>query len=203
MMSHYLWTKLPWYIANLGNLRVAPPIAAILFVWLCARGSWRTGMLYAVAVIGCMATMFLVKLGFFTGNLRLPALGLENPSGHGAMGAVVYGSLAWVISREMPGWRGRTLLVLGCAGVAAIGASLYVLRMHTLPDVLAGLTLGSACAGAFAWLGCRDKAALGGSPARLLLVIIIAALSLQSFDLAMRFAPTKHLLFIPSLTAPG
>ncbi len=202
-MLQYLWTKPLWYIANLGDLRVALPIAAILFAWLCARGRWRTGVWGAVAVIGCMAAMFLIKLGFFTGHLRLPALGLENPSGHGAIGAVVYGSLAWVVAREMAGWRGLALLVLGCAGVAAIGASLYVLGAHTLPDVLAGLVLGGACAAAFARLGWRDEAPRRGSPVRLILVIAIAALSLQGLHLVTRLAPTNLLMFRPALTAPA
>lgn len=202
MISHDLWTSLLWRIVNFGNVGMALPIAAILFVWLGARHRWRTGLWCAVAVLGCTATMLFLKVAFFAGDLRLS--GLENPSGHSAIGAVVYGSLAWVVSREMPGWRGRILLVLGCAGVAAIGASLYVLGAHTLPDVFAGLTLGSAFAMAFARLGCRDEApVVGGSPVRLMLVVAVAALTLQGLHLATRFAPTDLLLFAPTLTAPA
>jgi membrane-associated phospholipid phosphatase len=200
-MSHYLWTKLLWRITSLGGVGVALPIAAILCVWLCARQRWRTGVWCAAAVLGCSAAILGLKLAVFAGDLRLP--GLENPSGHSAIGAVVYGSLAWIIAREMPGWRGRVLLLLGGAGVAAIGASLYVVGAHTLPDVLTGLALGSAFVIVFVRLGCRDKAPVGDNPARLMLVIAIAALSLQGLQLATRFEPTDLLLWVPSLTAPA
>jgi membrane-associated phospholipid phosphatase len=200
-MSHYLWTKLLWHIVDFGNVGVALPIGAILSVWLCACRRWRTAIWCAVAVLGCSATILSLKLAFFAGDLRLP--GLQNPSGHSAVSAVVYGSLAWVLSRKMPGWRGRILLVLGCVGVAAIGMSLYVVGAHTVPDVLVGLALGSAFAIGFARLGWRDEAPVGGSPAHLMLVIAIAALSLQGLHLVPRFAPTDLLLWVPSLSAPA
>src|SRR5260221_14667577 len=129
-MSHYLWTKLLRHIVSLGSVGVALPIAAILFAWLCVRRRWRTGIWCAVAVLGCSGTIFFLKLAFFAGDLSVP--GLENPSGHSAVAAVVYGSLASVVSREMPGWRGWVVVLLAFARGAAMGASLFVLRAHTL-----------------------------------------------------------------------
>jgi len=202
-MMHYLLAKLLWYTANLGNLRIAVPIAAILFVWLCALGRWRTALCYATAVVGCMATMFVIKLGFFTGHLRLPALGLENPSGHGAMSAVVYGSLAWVLSREVPGWRRRALVVLGCAGVGAIAASLYVLRMHTLPDVVAGLVLGGMFAAVCVRLAARGAASAGRGPVSLVVVIAVAALGVQGLPIATPLAPSQLPQLRPAASAPA
>lgn len=203
MMSHYLWTKLLWHIANFGDAGVALPIAAILVIWLCVQRRWGTGIWYAFAVLGCSAAILFIKLAFFAGELRLPTLGLQNPSGHSAVGAVVYGSLAWIVSREIPGRRGRVLLLLGCAGVAAIGASLYLEGAHTLPDVVAGLTLGGSCAAAFARFGDRGEAPVGGTPVRLMLTIAIAALSLQGLHLVAHIPPTNLLLLLPSLTAPA
>ena len=203
-MPHYLWTKLLWHISDFGDVAVALPIAAILVAWLCLRGRRQTGLWYAVAVLGCSVTIFLLKMAFFAGDLRLPALGLHNPSGHSAVGAVVYGSLAWILSREMPGWRGRVLLLLGCAGVVAIGVSLYVLRAHTLPDVVVGLTLGSACAAAFSWRGYRDDiAARGAPPVRLMLAIVVVAISVQGLQLAAQLPATSLLFKIPSSAAPA
>jgi membrane-associated phospholipid phosphatase len=200
-MLNYLWTKLLSHIADLGDAGVALPIAAIVLAWLWARRQWQTGLWLAVAVLGCSAAIFFLKLAFFAGEFQFSAL--RNPSGHSAVGAVVYGSLAWILSREMPGWRGRALLLLACAGVAAIGASLYVVRAHTLPDVIAGLSLGAACAACFAWLVGRDGAPMGGTPARLMVVIAVAALSLQGLQVVAHIAPTNLLMLIPSLTAPA
>jgi membrane-associated phospholipid phosphatase len=203
VMAHYYWTKLLFFIVNLGNLRIAVPIAAILFIWLCTHGRWRTGLWCAVAVTGCMATMFLIKLGFFTGHLRLPELGLGNPSGHGAMAAVVYGPLAWVVGREMPGWPRRLLLLLGGLGVAAVAVSLYLLSVHTLPDILAGLAVGCACAAVFMCFSGRDEADLGARPVHLMLVIAIAALSLQGLFFMPRLAVTDLLLHWPHFAVPA
>src|SRR5260370_305746 len=91
-MSHYLWTKLLRHIVSLGSVGVALPIAAILFAWLCVRRRWRTGIWCAVAVLGCSGTIFFLKLAFFARDLSVP--GLENPSGHSAVAAGVYGELA-------------------------------------------------------------------------------------------------------------
>jgi membrane-associated phospholipid phosphatase len=202
-MSHHLWTKLLSNIANLGYVGVALPIAGILVVWLCTHRRWYTAAGCAAAVVGCSACIFLLKLAFFMGDLRLPALGLQNPSGHSAVGAVVYGSLAWIVSREIPGWPGRALLLLTCAGVAAIGASLYVIGSHTLPDVLAGLTLGGTCAVAFALFGFHDGTPTGRFPAGLMLVVAITIMSLQGLHLVPHFEPSNLLLLVPSMMAPA
>jgi hypothetical protein len=204
-MLHYIWTELLWRIAYFGDVQVALPIAAILVVWLCARRRWQTAIWCAVAVLGCSAAILFLKLAFFSGDLRLPSLGLRNPSGHSAVAAVVYGSLAWVLSREIPGWRGRALLLLTCAGVAAIGVSLYLVRAHTLPDVFVGLTLGSGCALAFVRLGRGDEVSPDDTPtpARLMVAVAVAALSLLAMHLVPHLTPTSLWLRAPSSLAPA
>jgi PAP2 superfamily protein len=202
-MWHYLWTKLMWRVADFGDVGVALPIAAILTVWLCVRRRWSTALWYAVAILGCSAVILFLKLAFFSGHLRLPAFGLQNPSGHSAVSAVVYGSFAWIVSREMPAWSGRILLLLGWAGVTAVGACLYAVRAHTLADVIVGLTLGGLFAAMFAVYGCREKGPTRGTPVRLILVIALAALSLQGMTLLPHFTSTRLLLLPPSWTVPA
>lgn len=201
-MWQYFWPKLMWRIADFGDVRVALPIAVILAVWLCVRRRWSTALWYAVAVLGCGAVMLFLKVAFFSGDLRLPALGLQNPSGHSAVSAVAYGSLAWIVSRDMPARSGRILLLLGCAGVTAVGASLYAVRAHTLADVIVGLTLGGLFAAMFAVYGCREEVPTRGTPARLMLVIALAALGLQGMTLLPRPA-SAQLLLMRSWTVPA
>ena len=192
-MSDYLWRELLWHIAAFGHAAVALPVAAILCVWLCAHARWSTSLWCAFAVLSCSAITLFLKLAFFSGDLG-PVAGLENPSGHSAVGAVVYGSLAWIVSREMADWRRRILLLLTSAGVVAIGASLYAMGAHTLPDVLAGLALGGAFAIAFTRLAGGEDPPKGASRARLLLVVAIAAASLQGLPLATGFEPPGPVL---------
>jgi hypothetical protein len=205
-MLHYIWTKLLWLTLNFGDVRVALPIAAILIVWLCARRRWHTAIWCAVAVLGCSAAVLFLKLAVFAGHLRLPSIALQNPSGHSTISAVVYGSLAWVLSRELPLWRGRALLLLTGAGVAAIGASLYLTNAHTLPDVVVGLTLGSSGAVSFACLASNHEAPArgnGGPPFRLIVAVAIAALSLQALQVAPHLTRAYQLLRISSPSAPA
>ncbi|HJT08516.1 MAG TPA: phosphatase PAP2 family protein [Stellaceae bacterium] len=202
-MWQYLWTKLLWCVADFGDVAVALPIAAIVTVWLCTRRRWSTALWYAVAVLGCSAIILFLKVAFFAGELRMPALGLQNPSGHSAVSAVVYGSLAWILSGEMPARSGRTLLWLTCAGIIAVGGALYAVRAHTLADVIVGLTLGGWFAGMFAVYGCREEVAMRGSPARLMLVIALVALSLQSMTLVPRLTSAHLLLLMRSWTVPA
>ena len=199
-MLDYLLTKLAWHVADLGDVRVALPIAAILVVWLFSRRRWQTGLWCAVAVLGCTAIILFLKLAFFAG-LRLPAVDLRNPSGHSAVSAVVYGSLAWVVSRELSGWSGRALLLVTGAGVLAIGGSLIAVGAHTLPDVIVGLTLGGASAVAFAWGGYRDDGPSGVVPSRLMLAVAVVVLGIQGWHLVPRFTPSTFMLLVPSVTA--
>jgi len=202
-MPQYLWTKLMWRVADFGDVGVALPVAAILTIWLCVNRRWSTALWYAVAVLGCSAAILFLKIAFFSGVLRLPTLGLQNPSGHSAVSAVVYGSLAWIVSREMRARSGRMLLLLACAGVIAVGASLYAVRAHTLADVIVGLTLGGLFATMFAAYGCREEGPMRGTPVRLMLVIALAALSLQGMTLLPRLASAHFMLLMRSWAVPA
>ncbi len=200
-MLQYIAMKAMGRLASLGDLSVVLVVAAILFAHLAASRRWRASLWWAATVFGCTATTFLLKLGFYSGDLSLSGVALQNPSGHAAMSAVIYGSTAWVISSDMRRWPGRAVLALGWIGVAAIGLSLYLLRMHTAADVLAGWALGGAWAGSFGWLGWRGEAPMRAGPMRVMIAIAIAVLGMQGAQFMARFAPADRALLPPSLAA--
>jgi membrane-associated phospholipid phosphatase len=200
MMLQHLAMSAIGRLAAVGELGVALAVAGVLWMRLATRRRWRASLWWAVSVLGCAATTFLLKLGFHSGDLSLPGVALENPSGHAAMSTMVYGSAALVISRGMPGWPGRVVLILGWLGAVAIGLSMYILRAHTGPDVLAGWALGAAWAGGFAWLGWRGEPPMGGRPTRVILAIAITVLGLQGLQLIIRLSPT-HFAFLPPALA--
>lgn len=196
-MPHDIVGRLLWRLDALGDLGVALPVAGVLLCWFLVHGRWRAGLWWATAVLGCVIFTFLAKLGFHSGRLSIPDLALDNPSGHSAMSAVVYGSIAWVVSRELQGSTGRVLLVSGWLGVASIGAALCVLGAHTLAEVIVGLALGGAWAGVFVLFGYRPVAPVTGQPLRLMLAIAIAVITLQGLHIAMRLVPTDLVLLPP------
>jgi undecaprenyl-diphosphatase len=201
MMLQYLVMKAITWLATVGDLAIALAVAGILWARLAVHRRWRASLWWAVSVLGCAATTFLLKLGFQGGDLSLPGVALENPSGHAAMSTVVYGSAALVISREMQGWPGRVVLMLGWLGAVAIGLSMYFLRAHTGADVLAGWALGGAWAGGFAWLGWRGEPPVGRRPMQVILAIVITVLALQGLHLVIRLSPIDFALLPSALAA--
>jgi undecaprenyl-diphosphatase len=71
------------------------------------------------------------------------ATGFSFPSGH-AMGAtIVFGALAYLISRLTWPWRGRAAAIAGCVTLAAgIAASRIYLGVHWISDIAAGIAAG-------------------------------------------------------------
>jgi hypothetical protein len=187
-------------LATVGELDTALAVAAILWAWLAAHRRWRASLWWAASVLGCVGTTFLLKLGFQSGDLSLPGVALQNPSGHAAMSTVVYGSAALVISRELQGWPARVILILGWLGAVAIGLSMYFLRAHTGADVLAGWALGGAWAG-FAWLGWRGEPPIGGRPMPAILAIAITVLALQGLQFIVHLSPIGVALLPSALAA--
>jgi undecaprenyl-diphosphatase len=187
-------------IAAVGELGTALAVAGILWGWLAAHRRWHASLWWAVSVLGCAATTYLLKLGFQSGDLSLPGVALQNPSGHAAMSTVVYGSAALVISRGVQGWPGQVVSIVGWLGAVAIGLSMYFLRAHTGADVLAGWALGGAWAGGFTWLGWRGEPPMGGRPMPAILAIAIAVLALQGLQFIVHLSPIG-VAFLPSALA--
>ena len=63
--------------------------------------------------------------------------------------------------------------------------------------------MGSICATVFAAYGCREQAPMGGTPTRLILLIALAALSLQGMTLLTHFTSPSLLLLPPSWAVPA
>jgi undecaprenyl-diphosphatase len=200
MLQHFVRSAIGRF-ASVGELGTALAVAGILWAWLAAQRRWRASLWWAVSVLGCIGTTFLLKLGFQSGDLSLPGVALQNPSGHAAMSTVVYGSAALVISRGVQGWPGRVVLILGWLGAVAIGLSMYFLRAHTGADVLAGWALGGAWAGGFAWLGWRGEPPMGGRPMQAIVAIAITVLVLQGLQFIVRLSPIGFALLPSALAA--
>jgi hypothetical protein len=123
--------------------------------------------------------MVALKLAFYTGDLTVTGVALRNPSGHAALSAAVYGSLAWIVAFQAADWRRPTLLLLGALAVAAIAVSRRYLHLHSTSDVAVGLLVGAAWAALFVWRGWWRHPPVGRNPLPLLLLLSAVALAVH------------------------
>ena len=112
-----------------------------------------------------------VFVDFATGD------GFGFPSGHATSSSLVYGGLALYLDRL---WDRRRRIVAAAGVVATVALSRLVLGVHHLPDVLAGMAVGTTLLLAIRWISGRE-------PTRAFLAVV--ALGVASVVAAMTFAP--------------
>ena len=143
-----------------GTFVVAPLVAlAAVFLWTTGRrwGAARVVLLPAAGEIATLAVKTLVARPRPAGSY---ATGYSFPSGHATDAAIMACLLAWFAFREP---RGRALVValvaLALGWAALVAAMRVTLGVHYASDVLGGLGMGLAIAGAgLALLGRAQRA---------------------------------------------
>ena len=168
-----------WFFAtDFGDTGVTVPLAFAVFAVLFMRRERRTALAWAAAVAGCAALIAALKLLLATCARCFFAIpGLASPSGHTAMSAAVYVSLAWLIGRPLPQPWCWAATGVAAVFVSAIAYSRFALRLHSAPEVLVGFGVGITAVAIFReMLGGRVEERL---PAALLAgaaVVLIAML---------------------------
>lgn len=140
-------------ITNLGDISLLLAVGLAVPVWLAAVGAMPTARAWLLAITACGGAVAALKLP----PLVCPTPGTApfSPSGHAALAAQVYGSLA-LLGGWGKGWIKRgALLTAAAAVVAAIAWSRIALSAHTPLEVAIGLGVGGLGMGLFA-AGCRE-----------------------------------------------
>lgn len=132
-------------ITELGGPTVLMAVILIVAVLLASMRRWRT-FAYWLAAVG-FAEILVQLLKFTLGHQRPPALASDNtlfsfPSGHATLSIVVYGFLAFLLTREQSQKLKRAVMLVAVVIVASISFSRLYLGAHWFSDVLAGLSLG-------------------------------------------------------------
>jgi membrane-associated phospholipid phosphatase len=135
-----------YLVTHLGDSGLLMMLSSLCALYLYASGNKRTAVVLASVLFLCMGIMTVLKIYFIGCYHRWPSLGIESPSGHAAMGAAIYGTLAAIISRHFSGWRRVLAPVLVFPLVLTIAASRVLLGMHQISEVLLGLAVGIALA---------------------------------------------------------
>ena len=140
-------------VTKLGDVEVVLPVVIAALAWFFWHRLWQTSLFWILAA--GMAELLVKVLKWLLQRTRPVSLyqGLELysfPSGHATVAVVVYGFLAFLVCRgQTANVQLRVGLVAG-AIVLAIAFSRLYLGVHWFSDVVAGLSLGVAWAGALA-----------------------------------------------------
>lgn len=143
--------------------RLGAPAPVSAFALLVALWLWRAGRRLGAAVVGAAPLLAVVLFNAIKqivhrsrpeGRLLLREVTFSFPSGHAAVSAAAFGTLAWVLAREGRLSRGAAV-ILAVVPPLFIGLSRVYLNVHWATDVLAGWCVGVAiwafAAGAYEW----------------------------------------------------
>jgi undecaprenyl-diphosphatase len=139
-------------ITSLGSVAVLGIVSFVVIAYLLLAKSRAAALLVLVAVLGGLAINSLLKIQFARPrpDLFAPAAKVFTasfPSGHAALSAITYLTLAALLARMTTNRRLRYYFVaVAVALTCMIGASRVYLGVHYPTDILAGWCIGSAWA---------------------------------------------------------
>lgn len=139
-------------ITSLGSVAVLGIVSFVVVAYLLLERSRAEALLVLVAVLGGVAINSLLKIQFARPrpDLFVPAAKVFTasfPSGHAALSAITYMTLAALLARTTMDQRLRYYFVaIAVALTFMIGVSRVYLGVHFPTDVLAGWCIGSAWA---------------------------------------------------------
>lgn len=120
-----------------------------MLAFLLVSGWRRAAFSLAIALAACGVAIALAKLVLESCGQPLLHTEITNPSGHAAVSATVYGSLAVLFVDTTPASR-RWIPIAGTGLLlAAIALSRIILDAHSLIEVALGLAIGLAALGLF------------------------------------------------------
>lgn len=135
-----------WLVATLATPQVVVAVTLAIAAWWSWRD--RSRRVFTAA----LSRVVLLSIAVLAGKALLNRPGPPGspphnpfgyyPSGHTTTAVVCIGTLALLVARVQPQWRGR-LLAATALWSTIVGASLVYHRYHWLTDVIAGALLGT------------------------------------------------------------
>ncbi|HLW91576.1 MAG TPA: phosphatase PAP2 family protein [Roseiarcus sp.] len=144
-------------ISILGHSLILLPASIALIAVLVTAHARRDALAFAVALVVCLTGTLGAKLAFEACRWGVSGLGIESPSGHASLSALVYGALAVLLATERPAGRQALIFIGAFALILLIGLSRVAVEAHTPEEVVAGLLIGGVCVLIFAALRGRPK----------------------------------------------
>ena len=132
---------------ELGSAMVAIAVISAVSAVLAWKRCWRTLAYWLTAVGFAQALVWILKMTLERARPMAMYTGADRfsfPSGHAASSIVLYGFLAFLLSRQKKPRIRSTIMLLAAGLVGLIAFSRLYLGAHWLSDVLASLSLGTA-----------------------------------------------------------
>lgn len=187
------------YLTSAGDSAVLLPLIAWITVWLFApAGTRRDGWRWLVAVAVCGGIVTGSKLLFMGWHIGLPGLDYTGFSGHSAMSALVWPTVAALLASRGNVTTRTIAIGLGVLLALCVALSRVLLRVHSVSEVILGCSLGLATAG---WFLMASPVAQRASLRAVLLLAVVALLFIP--PLYGRMFPSQHLLRKVALTLSG
>lgn len=170
---HAIWV----FVTDCGDSAVTVPLALLALIFLLMAGARRLALFWLLTIGGCAGAIALLKLAFGVCGQRIAIAHIVSPSGHTAMSAAVYGSLALLVGAALrPRYR-RLLLFAAAIAVVGIALSRVVLHEHNVAEIVLGLIVGGTAVAVFhAVLAFEETPALPLGWFVLSIVALIAAM---------------------------
>jgi membrane-associated phospholipid phosphatase len=131
------------FVTDFGDSAVTVPLALLTLVFLVSAGQQWLALGWVLTIGGCAAAIAMLKLIFGACGPLLPLAPITSPSGHTAMSAAVYGSLALLLGARLSP-RGRAALnIVAWLGIVGIALSRVALHEHTPAEIAIGLIVGT------------------------------------------------------------
>jgi undecaprenyl-diphosphatase len=144
-------------VTALGSFTILGFVLIVVALFLALSGKARTALFVAVCVIGGAIASTVLKAVFDRPRPDVAAathvFTASFPSGHAALSAVVYLTLALLLAEASPNRALKVYFIgLGVFITFAVGISRIYIGVHYPTDVLAGWSLGAAWA-LVCWVG--------------------------------------------------
>ncbi len=149
-----------WHaLLYLGDGALLMPCALLLLMWLVAApATRRTGWLWLVAVLLAGGGVALSKLLYMVSGWRPAGWNFIGLSGHAALSFLFWPSACALVTGHNRNRLRAITIAVGAAIALAISAASWVLREHSLSEIVLGAVWGAAVATAFLALTWRHVA---------------------------------------------
>lgn len=194
------WLLKLWHdLTSAGDSALLLPLLGWMFVWLVIpRSSRAEGWRWLIAVVACAGIVSASKLLFMAWGVGLPGLDYTGFSGHSALSALVWPSMAALLARRGSAALQKTAVGLGVLLALGIAISRVLLKAHSISEVVLGCALGLALAG---WFLLSRAVTPKPSPRALALLAGMAILLTLAFY--GRVFPSQHVLKQVALAISG
>ena len=140
------------HIGNFGHSAILIPASLTIILCLLWYDRRADALAVAAALGACLVATLIAKIAFQSCESQFSTLGIESPSGHASVSAAFYGCAALLVAAGRGLWMRACILAGAAAFVVLVGLSRIYVGVHTVPEVIAGMTIGAASLFVFQWL---------------------------------------------------